>query len=70
MRILAGTPRPVLERLNTEIRKIVATPEVRDALSNQGAEPVTDTPEEFAAIVRADVAKWARIVRATGAKPN
>ena len=66
----AGTPKPVVDRLNAEIRKIVATPEVRDALSNQGAEPVTDTPEEFAAIVRADVAKWAKIVRATGAKPN
>ena len=66
----AGTPRPIVDRLNAEIRKIVATPEVRDALSNQGAEPVTDTPEEFAAIVRADVAKWAKIVKATGAKPN
>ena len=66
----AGTPRPVVDRLNAEIRKIVATAEIRDALSNQGAEPVTDTPEEFAAIVRSDVAKWAKIVRATGAKPN
>ncbi|MBS0335722.1 MAG: tripartite tricarboxylate transporter substrate binding protein [Proteobacteria bacterium] len=66
----AGTPKPVVDRLNAEIRRIVATPEVRDALSNQGAEPVTDTPEEFAAIVKADVAKWARIVKATGAKPN
>ncbi len=66
----AGTPKPVVDRLNAEIRRIVATPEIRDALSGQGAEPVTDTPEEFSAIVRADVAKWARIVKATGAKPN
>jgi tripartite-type tricarboxylate transporter receptor subunit TctC len=66
----AGTPRPIVDRLNAEIRKIVATPEVRDAFMNQGAEPVTDTPEEFAAIVRADVAKWAKIVKQTGAKPN
>ncbi len=66
----AGTPKPVVDRLNAEIRKIVATAEIRDALANQGAEPVTDTPEEFAAIVRADVAKWAKIVKATGAKPN
>lgn len=55
---------------STLIPGIVATPEVRDALSNQGAEPITGTPEEFAAIVRADVAKWARIVKATGAKPT
>jgi len=66
----AGTPRPIVDRLNAEIRKIVASPEVRDALANQGAEPITDTPEEFAAIVRADVVKWAKIVKATGAKPN
>jgi tripartite-type tricarboxylate transporter receptor subunit TctC len=66
----AGTPRPVVDRLNAEIRRIVATAEIRDALAGQGAEPVTDTPEEFAAIVKADVAKWARIVKATGAKPN
>jgi tripartite-type tricarboxylate transporter receptor subunit TctC len=39
-------------------------------MASQGAEPATDTPEEFAAIVKADVAKWARIVKATGAKPN
>ena len=66
----AGTPRPIVDRLNAEIRRIVATPEIRDAFLNQGAEPVTDTPEEFAAIVRADVTKWAKIVKATGAKPN
>lgn len=66
----AGTPKPVVDRLNAEIRRIVATPEIRDALSNQGAEPITDTPEQFSAIVRADVAKWAKIVKATGAKPN
>lgn len=66
----AGTPRSVVDKLNASIRKIVASPDIRDALSNQGAEPVTDTPEEFAAIVRADVAKWAKIVKATGAKPN
>ena len=65
-----GTPKPIVDRLNTEIRKAVASPEIRDALFKQGAEPVTDTPEEFAAIVRADVAKWAKIVKQTGAKPN
>jgi tripartite-type tricarboxylate transporter receptor subunit TctC len=66
----AGTPRPIVDKLNASIRKIVASHDIRDALSNQGAEPVTDTPDEFAAIVRADVAKWAKIVKATGAKPN
>ena len=53
-----------------EIRRVVASAEVRDALFKQGADPVTDTPEQFAAIVRADVAKWANIVKQTGVKPN
>ncbi len=66
----AGTPKPVIDRLNVEIRRLVAGTEIRDALFKQGADPVTDTPEEFAAIVRTDVAKWARIVKQTGAKPN
>ncbi len=65
----AGTPRAVVERLNAEIRRAVASLELNDALLKQGAEPATDTPEEFAAIVRADVAKWAKIVKQTGAKP-
>ncbi len=66
----AGTPKDIVDRLNAEIRRIVATSEVRDALANQGAEPASDTPEEFAAIVREDVAKWARIIKQTGAKPD
>ena len=64
----AGSPpRDVVARLGAETRRVLAMPEVRQALSNQGAEPVSDTPEEFAAIVRADVAKWAKIVKETGA---
>jgi tripartite-type tricarboxylate transporter receptor subunit TctC len=66
----AGTPKDIVDRLNAEIRRIVASPEVNEALLNQGAEPASDTPEAFGAIVRADVAKWAAIVKQTGAKPD
>jgi tripartite-type tricarboxylate transporter receptor subunit TctC len=66
----AGTPKPIVDRLNAEMRKAVAAKDVNEALVKQGAEPVSDTPDEFAAIVRADVAKWAKIVKDTGAKPN
>jgi tripartite-type tricarboxylate transporter receptor subunit TctC len=66
----AGTPADIVDRLSVELRKILALPEIKEALANQGAEPVIDTPEEFAAIVRADVAKWARIVKQTGAKAD
>ena len=66
----AGTPADVVNRLSAELRKILALPEIKDALATQGAEPVIDTPEEFAAIVRADVEKWAQIVKQTGAKAD
>ena len=66
----AGTPQPVVSRLSTEIRKVLAQPQFKEQLHGQGAEPVSDTPEEFAAIVRADVQKWAKIVRDTGAKAD
>ena len=65
-----GTPRAIVDRLNAEIRRIVALPEVSGSLLGQGAEPASDTPEAFAAIVRADVPKWAKIVKETGAKPD
>jgi tripartite-type tricarboxylate transporter receptor subunit TctC len=65
-----GTPPDIVKKLNAEIRRIVDTAEVKDALLLQGAEPATDTPEAFARIVREDVAKWAKIVKDTGAKPD
>ena len=65
-----GTPKPVVDRLNAEIGRLVAGAAIKDALFKQGAEPVTDAPEAFGAIVRADVTKWAKIVKQTGAKPN
>jgi tripartite-type tricarboxylate transporter receptor subunit TctC len=66
----AGTPAPIVSKLSAEIRKVLATPQFKEGLHSQGAEPVSDTPEEFAAIVRADVAKWAKIVKDTGAKAD
>jgi tripartite-type tricarboxylate transporter receptor subunit TctC len=66
----AGTPQPVVDKLSTEIRRVLAEPQFKEQLHGQGAEPVSDTPEQFAAIVRADVAKWAKIVRDTGAKAD
>ena len=64
----AGTPPEIIRRLNAEIVKIIHTPEVRDKLLALGAEPVGDTPEEFAALVRSEVAKWGDVVRKSGAR--
>ena len=64
----AGTPKPVVERLNAEIRKIVNSPEVREAWARQGASPLSMSTEEFGQYLRDDIAKWAHVVKISGAK--
>jgi tripartite-type tricarboxylate transporter receptor subunit TctC len=66
----AKTPPEIIAKLSAETRKILATKEFQEALHSQGAEPVSDTPEQFAAIIREDTAKWAKIVKQTGAKAD
>jgi tripartite-type tricarboxylate transporter receptor subunit TctC len=56
-------PRDIVARLNTEIAAILRVTEVRDGLRRQGLEPVTGTPEQFAQLIRTDLAKWARVVK-------
>jgi tripartite-type tricarboxylate transporter receptor subunit TctC len=62
----AGTPAPVIERLNREVTAAVSAPETRDLLDKNGAEVLTSTPAELAAMVRDGVAKYAKIVKAAG----
>ena len=64
----AGLPRPIVERLNAEIRRAMTSPEVRDTLQNQGTEPVTTTPEELAALIKRESAHWKRAAAVTGIK--
>jgi tripartite-type tricarboxylate transporter receptor subunit TctC len=64
----AGTPRDIVARLNTEIAKILRMPDIRERFASLGADIVGGTPEEFAAFQRAEVAKWTKIVKASGAK--
>ena len=65
-----NTPREVVSRLNAEITKIMSRPDVRDAWAKQGATAMTMTPDEFARFMTGDIAKWERIVRISGAKPD
>jgi len=62
----AGTPRPIIDRLHQEIVKVVRSPEFGQVLTNEGATAVGNTPAEFDAIIRADVAKWAKIIKENG----
>jgi len=61
-----GTPRAIVDKLNREIVRIVYMPDMKDQLIVQGFDPVGDTPDEFARYLRAEVAKWAKVVKATG----
>lgn len=62
----AGTPQPIISRLNGEIAKIVELKDVQEALARQGAEAQTSTPQEFAAFLKSEYAKWARVVKESG----
>jgi tripartite-type tricarboxylate transporter receptor subunit TctC len=64
----AGTPKEVIARVYAELAKAVADPETRQKLAAQGAEVRENTPEQSAAFVRAEIAKWAKVVRQSGAR--
>lgn len=64
----AGTPRPIVARINAESVKAVRTPEIIDILAAEGSEPVGSTPQQFAATIAAEVARWTKVVRAAGIK--
>jgi tripartite-type tricarboxylate transporter receptor subunit TctC len=63
-----GTPKPIVERLNAEIRKIVNNADVKEAWAKQGAAPMTMSTDEFGQYLREDIAKWAKVVKISGAK--
>lgn len=65
-----GTPAAIVAKLNSEISKITASPEVRAAWGRQGATPLVMSPEVFAKYASDDVTKWAQIVKISGAKPD
>jgi tripartite-type tricarboxylate transporter receptor subunit TctC len=64
----AGTPRPIIDRLNAELRKALANPEVRAKLALQGAEPLGSTPEEYGAYIRKEIDRWGKVVQQSGVK--
>ncbi len=64
----AGTPREVIAKWNADVVRILNSPEVRERLTAQGAEPAPTTPEQFAAFIGQELRKYARIVKASGAK--
>lgn len=66
----AATPRPIVDRINKETVRIVQLADVRERLLNEAFEVPLDTPEQFAAHIRADIVKWAKVVKEAGIKPH
>jgi len=66
----AGTPKDVVTKIHTEIVRMLRTPEVRDRIALEGADPVGSTPEEFTRRLASEMAKWAKVVKETGMTAN
>ena len=66
----AKTPRAIIARLNEETARILHTPETRAVFVNDGAEPVGNKPEEFAATIKSEIAKWSKVIAAAGIKAD
>ena len=64
----AGTPKAIIDKLNREIVKVVRSPDFAQNLTNEGAFAVGNTPEEFAAVIRADMKKWSAVIKEAGIK--
>jgi tripartite-type tricarboxylate transporter receptor subunit TctC len=64
----AGTPKPIVDKLNAEINKVLSKPEVKEAWAKQGAEPLVMSPAEFDTYLRGDIDKWAKVIQTAGIK--
>ncbi len=66
----ARTPKPIIDKLNAQILRIVRLPEIRSKLESMGFDIVASTPAEHDAIVRAEIPKWAKVFKEFGIEPN
>jgi tripartite-type tricarboxylate transporter receptor subunit TctC len=64
----AKTPRPIIDRLHSEIVRALNSPDIRERLQGLGADPVGNTPEQYTAFMTNEIAKWTKVIRAAGIK--
>ena len=64
----AGTPKEIIAKWNTEVTRILNTPEMKAFFAQQGAEPAPTTPEQFEALIKSEITKYAKIIKESGAK--
>jgi tripartite-type tricarboxylate transporter receptor subunit TctC len=65
-----GTPRDIVDKLNTSITKILSTPDARKLMASAGVDVATSSPEDFATLMQSELERWGKVVRATGATVN
>jgi len=66
----ARTPPQIVARLHEVLVSVIGAPDMQDKLAAQGLDPVGNTPQQFAAVIKSEIAKWAKVVKASGAKPE
>jgi tripartite-type tricarboxylate transporter receptor subunit TctC len=66
----AGTPPAIIERLHRDTVKALALPDVRKKLDELGLDVIGSTPQDFAALIRAEIPQWAKVIKAAGIKPS
>ena len=66
----AGTPRPIVMRLNAELTKIMQSSDIKERLAGMGTDPMTSTPEEFGAYIKQEIAKWGDVIRKAGLRAD
>jgi tripartite-type tricarboxylate transporter receptor subunit TctC len=65
-----GTPQPIVDRLRTELIKVMQSPDIKERFTLLGMQPVTSTPQELATLLKDELAKWGKVVRDAGIKPE
>lgn len=68
MHVPARTPRATIAKLNAELDRLLKLPEVRERMQTLGLDPAGGTPEAFAAFVKADIARWAKVIKESGVR--
>ena len=63
-----GTPRELVQRISSDVSRALKSPDLAERMTQLGMEPVGSTPAEFDALIRAEIEKWSRVVRISGAK--
>ena len=66
----AGTPKPIIDRLNAEMVKVIRTPEITDRFMKAGVDPVASTPEAFSGYLKSEVGRWAKVIQDAGIKAD